>query len=99
MMSQEEIDCFPQGRFPEFRHRLRVFFDSHMKRIIWRENPPCRHEAFQFRRGHRFDCLGIICQFTENLFCNSLRLCPVSKVLLNTPAPGIICKLVPSDRV
>jgi hypothetical protein len=54
-------------RFAQFGYRLGVFLDGQMQGVTTRENLPSRHEAFQFRCGHAFDCRRIICQFTENL--------------------------------
>ena len=94
IMPQEELHRFPQSRFAEFRHRLRVFLHRHMQRITRRENLPRRHEAFQFRRSQRFDRFRIIRQSTEDLLGYPLGFRFVGKVFLDPPASRIICELV-----
>ncbi len=93
-MPQEELDRFPQGNLPKLSHRLSMFLDGHMERVVWRENPPRRHEAFQFGRSQRLDRFRIICQPTKNLFGYPLGLRLVGKVFLNPPASHVIGKLV-----
>ena len=83
MMPQEEFDRFPQRRFPEFRHCLRVFLHRHMQGITADQNLPRRYETFEFRRRHRFDRLRVIRQPSKDLLRYPLRLCLVGEVLLD----------------
>ena len=83
MMPQEELNRFPQSRFPEFRHRLRVFLHRHMQGITAHQNFLRRDEAFQLRRSHRFDRNRVIRQLAENLFRYPLRLRLVGEILLH----------------
>ena len=89
-----QANGFPQGGFTELDHRLSMFLDGHMERVVWRGNSPRRHEAFQFGRSQGFDRCRIICQPTKNLFGYAFRFRFVGKVFLNPPASHIIGKLV-----
>ena len=94
MMPKEEFNRFPERRFPELRHRLRVFLHRHMQGITANQNLPRCYEAFEFRRSHRFDRLRVIRQLSENLLSNPLGFRFVGKVFLNPPASHVIGKLV-----
>jgi len=91
---QEELDCFPKGNLPKLSDRLSMFLDGYVQGEVGRENPPRRHEAFQFGRSQGFDRFRIICQPAENLFCYPFGFRFVSEVLLNPPASQVIGKLV-----
>ncbi len=93
-MPQEEFNRFPQSRLTEFCHRLRVFLDRNMQRVIRRENFPRRYEAFQFRSRQSVNCHRIFGQSTENRTGYPLGFCFVRKVLLDPFATGIIGQLV-----
>lgn len=93
-MPQEKFDRFPQGGFAEFSHRLRVFFNCHMQRILGRENLACSYEAFQFRSCESVNCDRIFRQSTQDCPGDSLCFRFVGKVLLYASTSGIIGKLI-----
>ena len=94
VVSQEELDRFPERNLTELSDRLGMFLDGHMQGVIGSENPPRRYEALQFGRSQGFDRFRIICQPTKNLFRYPLGFRLVGKVFLNPPASHIIGKLV-----
>ena len=94
VMPQEELDRFPQGRFAEFRQRLRVFLDRHMQRVVWGENLPRRDEAFQFRCCKGVNRDRVFRQSAKDGSGYSLGFRLVRKVLLDPSASGIIGELV-----
>jgi hypothetical protein len=93
-MMPQELDRFPQSRFPKFGHRLCMFLHRHMQGITADQNLPRRYKAFEFRRSHRFDRLRVIRQPAEDLLRYPLRLCLIGKVFLDSSSRLIKGELV-----
>ncbi len=89
-MPQEELDRFAERNLPKLAHSLSMFLDRYVQGIVRRENSPCRHEVFQFRRSQCLERFRIICQPAKDLLCYPLRFRFVGKVLLNPLASQVI---------